>query len=258
MQLDHITPLILTYNEAANIDRTLAALGWAKQIVVVDSISTDDTLAILNRYPSVKLFTRPFDTHATQWNFGLAQVETPWCLSLDADYYVTPDLVAELQQLQPSAPVDGYFIPFRYCVLGQPLRGTILPPRQALFRCDRAHYIDDGHTQLLQVKGDSASLTSPILHDDRKPLSHWLWAQDRYMVLEAQKLTQTPRSELSTADKIRNTKVLAPFVILVYCLILKGGLLDGWRGWYYAAQRTLAELLLAIHLIEQDCKDNRH
>ncbi|MGB3199647.1 MAG: hypothetical protein WBA99_02020, partial [Nodosilinea sp.] len=42
----------------------------------------------------------------------------------------------------------------------------------------------------------------------------------------------------------------APFVVLLYCLILKGGILDGWRGWYYAAQRTLAELLLAIHLIE--------
>ena len=57
---------------------------------------------------------------------------------------------------------------------------------------------------------------------------------------------------MSRSDLIRKTKVLAPFVILFYCLILKGGILDGWRGWYYAAQRTLAELLLAIHLIEQD------
>jgi hypothetical protein len=256
MQLDQITPLVLTYNEAPNIDRTLSALGWAMQIVVIDSVSTDDTLAILNCYPSVKLFKRPFDTHATQWNFGLAQVQTPWCLSLDADYCVSPELVAELQQLQPSAAVDGYFISFRYCVFGQPLGGTILPPRQALFRCDRAHYIDDGHTQLLQVKGDSASLTSPILHDDRKTLSHWLWAQDRYAQLEAQKLLTTPATKLSRADKIRKTKVLAPLIILVYCLVLKGGLLDGWRGWYYAAQRTLAELLLAIHLIEQDFKNS--
>ncbi len=257
MQLEQITPLILTYNEAPNIDRTLAALDWAKQIVVIDSQSTDQTLAILNAHPNVHIYQRPFDRHASQWNFGVAQVKTPWCLSLDADYYVPPALLAELQQLEPSDTTNGYFIPFRYCVFGEPLRGTILPPRQALFRCDRARYIDDGHTQLLQVKGHSASLRSPILHDDRKSLSHWLWAQDRYMALEAKKLTQTPGSQLSTADKIRKTKVLAPFIILVYCLILKGGLLDGWRGWYYAAQRTLAELLLAIHLIEQDFKGSR-
>lgn len=49
-----------------------------------------------------------------------------------------------------------------------------------------------------------------------------------------------------------NAKTIAPFVVLFYCLILKGGLLDGWRGWYYAAQRTLAELLLILHLIEHD------
>jgi hypothetical protein len=70
------------------------------------------------------------------------------------------------------------------------------------------------------------------------------------MVLEAKKLNTTPPNQLSLADKIRKTKTIAPFVVLFYCLFLKGGILDGWRGWYYAAQRTLAELLLVIHLIE--------
>lgn len=250
MQLDCITPLILTYNEAPNLDRTLATLTWAKQIIVIDSISTDATLETLSHYPNVTVYKRPFDTHANQWNYGISQVKNPWCLSLDADYQVTPELVAELQNLQPSEAIDGYFAPFRYCVFGKPLRGTILPPRQVLFRTTQSTYIDDGHTQLLTVKGKSASLSNPIDHDDRKPLGHWLWAQNRYMVLEAQKLAHTPNSQLSLADKIRKTKVLAPLVISLYCLVLKGGLLDGWRGWYYAAQRTLAELLLAIHLIE--------
>lgn len=254
MQLHPITPLILTYNEAPNIQRTLQHLTWASQIIVIDSHSTDATLNILSQYPNVQVYKRPFDTHATQWNFGIDKAQTEWCLSLDADYTITPELLAELQQLQPPDTVDGYYIPFKYCVFGQPLRGTILPPRQALFRKDRARYIDDGHTQLLQVNGQSAHLTHPIHHDDRKPLNHWLWSQDRYMVLEAKKLTTTPAAQLSLADKIRKTRTLAPLVVLFYCLILKGGILDGWRGWYYAAQRTLAELLLVIHLIEQDLK----
>lgn len=256
MQLEQITPLILTYNEAPNIERTLERLGWASRIVVIDSLSTDATLEILSRYPTVEIYKRPFDTHATQWNFGIAQVQTPWCLSLDADYLVSPGLVAELQQIQPQDSLGGYFAPFRYCVFGQPLRGTILPPRQVLFRTAQGTYIDDGHTQLLTVKNQSASLASPIDHDDRKSLQHWLWAQDRYAVLEAQKLVATPADQLNLADKLRKTKILAPPVVFLYCLVLKGGLLDGWRGWYYAWQRMLAEILLALRLIEQSATGN--
>lgn len=254
MQLEHITPLILTFNEARNIQRTLNHLTWARQIIVIDSFSTDETLDILSYYPNVRVYKRPFDTHATQWNFGIDRVATEWCLSLDADYILTSEPLYELQQLQPLDAIDGYYFPFKYCVFGKPLRGTIMPPRQALFRKDRARYIDDGHTQLLRVKGQSGALSSYIHHDDRKPLKYWLWAQDRYALLEAQKLTTTPHNQLNFADKIRKTKTIAPFVVLFYCLVLKGGILDGWRGWYYAAQRTMAELLLLIRLIEQDSK----
>lgn len=69
-------------------------------------------------------------------------------------------------------------------------------------------------------------------------------------MIEAKKLMTTPVNELSFGDRLRKQKVIAPIVILLYCLILKGGILDGWIGWYYAWQRMLAEILLAIRLIE--------
>ncbi|WP_445637540.1 Glycosyl transferase [Nostoc sp. DSM 114161] len=250
--LDKITPLILTYNEAPNIQRTLEKLTWANQIVIVDSYSSDETLEIIASYPQAKLFQRKFDTHATQWNYGLSQINSEWVLSLDADYIVSEKLAEEIKELPEDSPIDSYFIRFKYCVFGKPLRGTILPPRQALFRKDKSIYIDDGHTQLLEVNGKSAMLSGYIYHDDRKPLSRWLWAQDRYMVIEVKKLLNTPTSELSWGDRIRKQKLFAPFIILFYCLIFKGGILDGWRGWYYAFERVLAEILLAIHLIEAE------
>lgn len=255
--LEEITPLILTYNEAPNIGRTLQHLTWAKTIIVIDSYSTDETLEILSSYPQVKVFQRKFDTHAQQWNFGLAQVASQWVLSLDADYIITNELTAEIATLQVDEQVNGYFARFKYCIIGKPLRGTILPPRQVLFRKDKAIYIDDGHTQLLQLTGKSAMLSNYIHHDDRKPLSRWLWAQDRYMVIEGKKLVETPVSELSLGDRIRKQKVLAPFIILLYCLILKGGIWDGWPGWYYAFQRMLAEILLSIRLIELEKLHNQ-
>jgi hypothetical protein len=71
-------------------------------------------------------------------------------------------------------------------------------------------------------------------------------------VLEVKKLLAAPQHELSLGDRIRKTKLLAPPVILIYCLFLKGGILDGWAGWYYAFQRVLAEILLSIHLIQTE------
>ena len=250
--LEKITPLILTFNESPNIDRIIQRLSWAKKIVVIDSYSTDETLDILHLYPQVKIFCREFDTHTNQWNYGLQQVNSEWVLSLDSDYLLTDDLICELDALPKDALFNGYLVRFKYCVFGKPLRGTLLPPREVLFRREKAVYVDDGHTQLLHVDGKSRMLNSYIYHDDQKSLSRWLWAQDRYMLIEAKKLLETPNSELSFGDRIRRQKILAPFVILIYCLIIKRGILDGWAGWYYAFQRTLAEILLSIRLIEAE------
>ena len=89
--LNQITPLILTFNEAPNLGRTLDRLSWAKDIVIVDSMSTDDTRAIALRYPAVRVFERAFTTHAEQWNFGLQHtgIKTEWVLALDADFVMS-------------------------------------------------------------------------------------------------------------------------------------------------------------------------
>ena len=254
--LADVTPLILTFNEEANIGRTLAGLGWARRIVVIDSGSTDATLQLLAADPRVQVFQRSFDTHARQWNYGLAQVSSTWVLSLDADYLISEGLAEAMRRAFTAhghQGLAGYSIPFRYCVFGRPLRGTVLPPRIALFRRDAGAYVDDGHTQDLQLQGRCAVIGTPILHDDRKPLRRWLWAQERYLSLERDKLLSTPIRSLSRADRLRRGKLLAPLAMLLVCLIQKRCLLDGWRGWFYALQRTYVEVLLALMLLEVDC-----
>ncbi|MEH2307050.1 glycosyltransferase family 2 protein [Nostoc sp.] len=250
--LKKITPLILTYNEAPNIERTIQALKWAKQIVVIDSYSTDETLEILHSYPQVEIFQNKFDSFASQCNYGLGKISSEWVLSLDADYVLTDELIDEITALKAETNINSYSVRFKYCVFGKPLRGTLLPPRKVLYKREKAIYQDDGHAHRVVVEGNSIILYSYIYHDDRKPLKRWLWAQDRYMVIETQKLLQTPTSELSLGDRIRREKIIAPFIILFYCLIIKGGILDGWHGWYYAFQRVLAEILLSIRLIEAE------
>jgi glycosyltransferase involved in cell wall biosynthesis len=252
---ESITPLILTYNESPNIGRILQRLTWAKRIVVVDSYSTDETLEILKSFPQVEVYQREFDTAANQDNYGLDLITTEWALSLDSDYLLTDELIEEIKNLAPADSIDAYWVRFKYCVFGKALRGTLYPPRKILYRREKARYVDDGHTQRVRVEGQAAWLSSYVLHDDRKPLSRWLKSQDRYMLLEVEKLRRTPGERLGVADVMRRSKILTPFVVMFYCLIIQRGILDGWAGWYYALQRTLAEILLAIRLIEDEQVD---
>jgi glycosyltransferase involved in cell wall biosynthesis len=114
--LDHITPVLLTYNEEQNITRTLSRLAWARDIVVVDSGSTDGTLAALAHFPNVRVFNRRFDTHGKQWRYATeaTNIATDWLLRLDADYQMSDALIAELGRLDPKAAVSAYRVRFDY------------------------------------------------------------------------------------------------------------------------------------------------
>src|SRR5262249_17995908 len=134
--IEDITPIVITYNEEANIARTLDRLIWAKRIVVIDSGSTDGTLDIIRCYPQAECVHRPFVEFVSQCNFGIAQVTTSWVLSLDADYELSDELVTELHCLHPNAATVGYQAGFVYRIFGRPLRGTLYPPRTVLYRKD--------------------------------------------------------------------------------------------------------------------------
>lgn len=257
--LDQITPLILTYNEAPNIGRTLGRLAWARDIVVVDSFSDDDTRKLVAGCPQARVFQRKFDTHGQQWSFGLTEtgITSAWVLALDADYLLTAELVEELKTLRPESGTHGYRARFVYCVNGKPLSGSAYPPVTVLYSRAHASYMQDGHTQRVEIEGEVRDLQSPILHDDRKSLAHWVRAQSRYMNLEAGKLYRADYRQLGWADRLRKARLCAPFLMLLYCLFVKGALLDGRVGVYYALQRTFAEFMLSLYLIEHDLNMKR-
>jgi hypothetical protein len=252
--LDQITPVILTFNEAPNIGRNLERLGWAREVVVVDSGSEDDTASIVGRFANARLVVRPFDSHARQWAYGVHEtgIATPWVLRLDADYIVPESTLGEIARLQPGEDVGGYRVRFDYCVDGRRLRGSLYPPAPVLLRRDRVTFVQDGHTEKAQVGGTVGMLNGHVDHDDRKRLDRWLVSQFRYQSREADKLAATPWAELSWGDRIRLTRVLGPPLVLLYCLFGRGLILDGWPGWHYTLQRTTADLILSMLLIQRD------
>ncbi len=251
MNLNQIVPLLITYNERPNIARTLKGLRWASRIVVVDSGSTDGTREILQADSRIQSVVRPFDTFADQCNFGLGLIEdAPWVLYLDADHVVTDDLVAEIQNAPDAGDVAGCECRFTYCIEGRPIRGGLYPPRIVLFRRDLGTFVNDGHGHHVEVRGAVRRLSSTILHDDRKPLSRWLKNQDGYMEVEKTKLLASRWSDVDWPDRIRKMVFVAPWLFPIIFLIGRGGILSGWAGLHYAAQRSLAEMVLSLKLIE--------
>jgi glycosyltransferase involved in cell wall biosynthesis len=245
-----ITPMVITFNEAENISRCLDRLRWARQVLVVDSGSTDATLEIARRYDNVTVVHRAFDDFAAQCNFGLTQIASAWVLSLDADYELSSDLASELQHLIESAAA-GYSARFVYRMYGTPLTASLYPPRVVLYRRSAAVYRNEGHGHRVVIDGVVSGLRYPIFHDDRKSLSRWLASQLKYARLEAEHLVGAPRSELGRIDRIRLMAWPAPVLVPLYTAFVKRCIFDGWAGWYYVLQRACAETLIAIEIVDR-------
>lgn len=255
--LDRITPLILTRDEESNIGRTLAQLAWAREIVVIDSLSTDATVAIANRFPNVRVVERAFDSHAAQWAFGVAQVTTGWVLTLDADYFVPEPFVREIAALDPPSDVAGYEASFVYAVDGRPLRATLYTPRAVLLRRGSFEIWQDGHTQRVRLHGRVERLKTPLIHDDRKDLRRFIDRQRSYMRKEAEKLRATPWNKLPLSGRVRKLRVVAPFVTALYVLLAKRAILDGRAGLRYTLERFLAECILSAELFRRGESSHR-
>ncbi|HEX8153941.1 MAG TPA: glycosyltransferase family 2 protein [Thermoanaerobaculia bacterium] len=249
--LDRITPVILTRDEEPNIARTVAQLAWAREVLIVDSLSTDRTLDIARQFPNVRIVQRELDSLAAQWSFGVEQVRTPWVLALDADHFVTDELNRELAALEPPPGTHAYIAAFDYAMRGKRLRASLYPPRVVLVHRDHVAFWQDGHAQRMRVDGETGRLRGKIVHDDRKSLARFIERQRKYMRQEARKLREADPRTLNLPARIRKLVVVAPFAVLVHTLFVKGLILDGVAGLHYTFERVLAECILSRELLRR-------
>lgn len=247
-EASRVTPVVLTLNEEPNIGRLLEDLAWARTVVVVDSGSTDRTADVARRFGNVRWFVRPFDSHAAQWQFAIGSADTDYVLALDADYRVPPAFVGELDRsFLPGGFASGV-ARFRYCIRGQPLRGSVYPAKIVVVRRDAVRITQPGHSQVIDADGSQYRFEARLSHDDRKPLQRFVRSQLDYARLEAERLrhTTSPRWQ----DRLRRT-ALMPFVAGPGAYLAAGGPLAGWAAVQYACERTLFECLLAMEILRR-------
>jgi len=244
-----VTPVILTYNEEANIGRTLRALTWAKRVVILDSGSSDSTEVIARRFHNVTWQVHAFESHQKQWTHAVHAmgIETDFVLALDADHEVSQEFVHELESAFLPGAYTGGIAPFEYRLMGRSLLGSVYPPRIVIFKRSVVSITQPGHTQELAVEGSTYRFHSRLIHDDRKTLARFVASQLGYAELEAARLAG---SSLRWQDRLRRAGVMPP-IMMAASFFLAGGPLRGRAAFRYCLERTVFECLLALRLFEK-------
>jgi len=271
--------VILTHNEELNLEQCLASVsGWADDLFIVDSGSTDGTLDIARRH-GAHIFTHPFTNHVSQWQWALANlpVKTAWVLALDADQSVTPELRNDISQKLPTwtAPGSpgGAYVNRRQVFRGRWIRHGGYYPKYLLkmFRrnavsLDEADLVDHHFI----VSGPTAILRGDLIEDNRNEsaISVWIAKHNRYAVLQAQdeesrwgsadaprgRLAGTPDERTIWMKRLWNRMPLfaRPFGYFLYRYVFRLGFLDGKEGFiFHFMQAFWYRLLIDINRDER-------
>jgi glycosyltransferase involved in cell wall biosynthesis len=233
-----LSVVVITRNEAANLRACLQSVPFADDIVVVDSGSTDDTVAIARDCGARVTETADWPGFGPQKNRALALARGDWVLSLDADERVTPQLAAQIQAAMASADVSAYDIPrlTRFC--GQWIHHCGWTPDHVLrlFRRGQARFSDDlVHERVLTELGTRPGrLTSPLLHESYPTPAHYWRKLEAYSQAWArQHHARGRRASMARAGA-------AGAVAFLRSYFLRLGFLDGAMGFAVCTMQAQA------------------
>jgi glycosyltransferase involved in cell wall biosynthesis len=215
---------IITHNEEANLERTLASVAWADEIVVVDSGSSDGTQEIARTFRS-RLFCEEWKGFAAQKNSAIEKCAGDWILSLDADESLSEELAGEIRELlNGDPPLDGYALCRRNLFLGRWMRyGGFYPdPKLRLFRRGAAGFEARPVHETVHFAGKSGRLKGDMVHNAYPTLEAYIAHMDRYSTLGAGKAIGRGGFAVNV--------VLNPVATFIYNYFFRLGFLDGREG----------------------------
>jgi glycosyltransferase involved in cell wall biosynthesis len=221
-----LTVTVITQDEEANIGACLDSVAWADEIIVVDSGSTDRTVAIARGH-SARVDVRSWTGFGAQRNHAASIASNDWILALDADERVSPGLAAEIRAILATEPGRrGYRMPRVTWYLGRWIRGTDWYPNYRLRLYDRrvGRWNDRRVHETLTLNGDSGVLRHELQHFAYRNISDHLSTIDRYTTLAAEQwIAEGRRSSLTTL-------IVHPPLAFLRNYILKAGFTQGAAG----------------------------
>ena len=185
-----LSVVVLTKNEERNIEDCLKSVyGWADEIVLVDDLSSDNTVKIAGNYTS-KILSQKMEVEGKQRNFAYSQAKNQWVLSLDADERVTNELKKEIEEaLSKETPCNGFTIPRRNFIGNYWVRhgGWYPSPQLKLFRRDKFRYEEVGVHPRAFMDDPCGHLKGDIIHYSYRGIEDFLSKLNNQTTREAQK-----------------------------------------------------------------------
>lgn len=275
-----VSVVVLTFNEARNLDACLSSVAdWAADVFVVDSGSTDATLAIAAAH-GARVVAHAFETHARQWQWALESLplQTAWVLALDADQRVTPELRISIEaalgtNVDAVPAIDGYFLNRRQIFRGRWIRhGGYYPKyllklfRRSAVTIDDADLVDHHFV----VAGRTAKLQGDLIEDNQNEaaIAAWTAKHNRYAVLQARQEARAvdaagrvgPSALWGSPDQrtrwlkqqwARLPLFVRPCLYVFYRYVIRLGFLDGREGFiFHVLQGFWYRLLVDVNISE--------
>jgi glycosyltransferase involved in cell wall biosynthesis len=259
--------VVLTKNEESNVERCLLSIAWCSERVIVDSGSTDQTVA------RARAAGGRVETHVQPGAFNIAEqrnwalqsvgIQADWVLFLDADEEVTPALRAAIETALAGEPnFNAYELTPRYLFWGKWLKRTQGYPNWHPRLVRRGHVgFTGGVWEHFDARAHTSRITEPYNHyANSKGLSDWLARHDRYSSWDAQKIANFLEAgdpaALGTRRKLRlrlwaaRFYPLRPFLRFLHIYILRLGFTEGRAAFVFSSLYFFYEWMTVIKIVE--------
>ncbi|MDZ8050336.1 MAG: glycosyltransferase family 2 protein [Aulosira sp. ZfuVER01] len=281
-----VSVLIPAKNEEANLPACLTSLQMADEVFVVDSQSTDNSIAIAESFGAniVQFKFNGSWPKKKNWSLDNLPFRNEWVLIVDCDERITPELWAEIAQVIENDEYAGYYLNRRVFFLGKWIRhgGKYPDWNLRLFKHKQGRY-ENLNTEDIPNTGDNevhehvilpgkvGYLKNDMLHEDFRDLYHWLERHNRYSNWEARVYYNllTNKDDGGTiganlfGDAVQRKRFLKtvwvrlpfkPLLRFILFYIIQRGFLDGKAGYIYGRLLSQYEYQIGVKLYElRDC-----
>ena len=240
-----VSVFVITLNESERLGRTLDAVGWADEIVVADSGSSDDTVAIATAR-GARVLHKEWEGYGPQKIFAERACRNDWVLNVDADEVVTPALADEIARIVTSEPPGVWRTRILNIYPGdtrpRPFANDYNVVR--LYHRSVAGYRDHPLFDRVETTVAHKQLRAPIHHFPVISWTHFVDKENRYSSYAAAEAK--PRSRIGLLVRL---PLEMPFAFLKF-YILRGHVLGGWKGFVFAATAAMARMLRLAKMLE--------
>lgn len=241
-----VSVTVRTFNEESNIRECLESVTWADEIIVVDSESSDATVAIAREYTD-KVIVRPWAGHIATSQFATDQAKNLWVFSIDADERVSPALREEILSLDLAhTPHDAFDMPRLHFFMQRWIKHSGWYPDRniRLFRKDRCSWGGYAPHDKIQVPGSLARLKNDLYHFIYRDLAHFAATKNSYSTLTAIDHNRTGRR----ATLVHFT--LRPLYSFFHRYLVRFGFLDGLAGFVISVMEAHCVFMKYVKLYE--------